>query len=271
MEKINVFVETIYQNVEGNKKEIEDLKMEMRAHLLETVYELKAAGKSEQEAIDLAMKRFGGEKEMRFAITEMFKVQGVFAKWVLYLAVGFLIINFSIFGLILWNENNNMDELSSITEQISEKLNEAGTITPDIQKEVESIVERTGYLTEVSIYKSIGFDESQTPDYEYKRTIWSPKWMGAESFLYGNGNEQWFIKMMYRTFDTLLVVMLFAGLSIYWTLFSIWAIINAYQQRRLKISWIITFILLNVMGYLIYRYSSYLSNWKRTKSHLEPI
>ena len=62
MKEIDVFIDSVYQNVGGNKKEIQDLKAEMKSHLIEAVHELKAEGKTEQEAIEIAINRFGGEK-----------------------------------------------------------------------------------------------------------------------------------------------------------------------------------------------------------------
>ena len=94
MKQIEAFVDSVYQNVGGNKKEIKELKAEMKSHLLEAVHELKAEGKSEQEAINIAIERFGGEKEMRSVVGQLFKAQKTFAKWVLYVAVTFLFISF---------------------------------------------------------------------------------------------------------------------------------------------------------------------------------
>ena len=47
----------------------------MRNHLLETVHELKLEGKSENEAINIAIERFGGQEEMRSIVHQLFKDQ----------------------------------------------------------------------------------------------------------------------------------------------------------------------------------------------------
>ncbi|WP_423251548.1 permease prefix domain 1-containing protein, partial [Priestia megaterium] len=52
MKKINQFVDSIYSDVSG--KEAEEMKEEMRTHLIETVEDLKLEGKSEKEAIEIA-------------------------------------------------------------------------------------------------------------------------------------------------------------------------------------------------------------------------
>ena len=68
MKQIEDFVDSVYHGVGGNEKEIQELKAEMKGHLLEAVHELKKEGKSEQEAINIAIERFGGEKEMRSVV-----------------------------------------------------------------------------------------------------------------------------------------------------------------------------------------------------------
>ncbi|QUG41916.1 hypothetical protein KD050_01020 [Psychrobacillus sp. INOP01] len=55
-----------------------------------------------------------------------------------------------------------------------------------------------------------------------------------------------------RHFDSFLTLVLFLGVAVYATLLTIWAIINAYHHRRLNVGWVLTFALLNVVGYLIY-------------------
>jgi hypothetical protein len=265
MKQIESFIDSVYQNVGGNEREIQELKSEMRNHLLEAVHELKSDGKSEQEAIDIAIERFGGENEMRAVVGQLFKAQKVFAKRTLYLAVGFLIVALSIFSFLWQNAEDNGQKLSLITTKISDVLENKEVITPEMKKEIERRVESTNHISEVSIYNSkyirtegknfVSYNtELKNPDYRYKRKLWVPEWLGVDGFFpYGNGDEQWYVEMKFRSFDTLLTVVLFVGIAVYWTLFSIWAITYAYHHRRLNIGWIIVFALFNVLGYLVYR------------------
>ncbi|MGE6686157.1 hypothetical protein ACQKEV_16330, partial [Paenisporosarcina sp. NPDC076907] len=55
-------------------------------------------------------------------------------------------------------------------------------------------------------------------------------------------------------------LILLVGVAIYWTLFSIWAIINAYHNKRLNIGWVLAFIIFNVLGYLVYKLSQQITN-----------
>src|SRR5688572_30000178 len=92
MKQIESFVDEVYQNVGGNKKEIQELKTEMQSHLLEAVHELKSEGKSEQEAIDIAIERFGGKKEMLSVVGQLFNVQKAFAKRLLFVGIAILLL-----------------------------------------------------------------------------------------------------------------------------------------------------------------------------------
>ncbi|NER42985.1 hypothetical protein G3M54_21320 [Bacillus megaterium NBRC 15308 = ATCC 14581] len=75
MKRIEAFVDSMYLNVDGDKQEIEELKAEMKNHLFESVQELKEGGKTEQQAITIAIQRFGEEKEMRAVIGQLFEIQ----------------------------------------------------------------------------------------------------------------------------------------------------------------------------------------------------
>ena len=55
----------------------------------------------EEEAIEIAIERFGGEQEMRSVIGQLFKALKTFAKWVLYLAVTILVFSSTVFGVYL--------------------------------------------------------------------------------------------------------------------------------------------------------------------------
>ena len=61
--------------------------------------------------------------------------------------------------------------------------------------------------------------------------------------------------MEIQRFNDFVFISLLAGIAVYWALFTIWAIINAYHHRRLNVGWFIAFALLNIIGYLVYYFS----------------
>lgn len=267
MTKIEAFVDSVYQNVGGNKKEIQELKAEMTSHLMESVYELKLEGKTDQEAIELAIERFGGEKEMRSIVGQLFKAQKIFAKWMLYIAVSILFLSLFIFGLLYIQSDSDANELSVIATHINDVLENKEVISPDMGNEIERFIESTNQIASVEIidvsdikktedfggYGDVfNYVEQAKPDYQYKRIVWAPEWLSPDFYDYGNGDNQWYVNMKHRSFGDLESLVLFVGLAIYWTLFSIWAVINAYHQKRLNIGWTLTFIVFNIVGYLVY-------------------
>lgn len=264
MKQIETYVDEIYQNTKGNKKEIQELKAEMKSHLLEAVHELKEEGKSEQEAIELAIERFGGEKEMRSVVGQLFKAQKMFAKWVLYLAIFFLILSSAGFGFLWVVAEQNSHEISNDKTEIFNILHNKEAISEDMKKEIDGLVNGSEDISKIQIYNVrdvkrdaesntsiFEYVENAKPNYQFERKIRAPEWLFA---LYpsGEGDSEWYINLEVRYNEPIMGSVLLVGVAIYITLFTIWATINAYHHRRLNIGWIFTFALLNVVGYLLY-------------------
>lgn len=265
MKQIETFVDSVYQDASGNSKEIQELKAEMKNHLLEAVHELKSEGKSEQEAIEIAIERFGGEKETRSVVGQLFKAQKVFAKWVLYLAIFCLVTTATVFGVIWSIEEQNSHENSITATKIFDLLEGKETISEDMEEEIKDYIQETDQISKVKIfnvrdvkresesYSSIfEYVKNAKPNYQYQRAVWSPEWLLVDFFPYGNGDSEWYVDMETRHIGSFMTLVLFVGVAVYSTLFTIWATINAYHHRRLNAGWILAFALLNVVGYLIY-------------------
>ena len=251
MKQIEAFVDSVYQNVGGNKKEIQELKAEMKSHLLEAVHELKSEGKSEEEAINIAIERFGGEKELRSVVGQLFKAQKTFAKWVLVTALAFLIICGTLLGSTIIKENKMVSVENSTFNEIYQMIENEENLTPSIQKEIKSLMESKDNLISLKIYNLRNAEEEV---FEYKRQITDSKWLYS---YYDNGmginDDNWEIDMGIQRFNDYIFIGLLLGIAVYWTLFTIWALINAYHHRRLNIGWVLVFALFNVFGYLIYQ------------------
>jgi cytochrome c-type biogenesis protein CcmH/NrfF len=258
MKQVDAYVDSVYHQVGGHNKEIEELKTEMKSHLLEAVYDLKLEGKTEQEAIEIAIERFGGEKEMRVIVGQLFQAQKLFAKWVLYTSVIFFLLTFIIFFSFSLNHQLNMNERNSIHTKISKLLGDSDVVSHEVQEEIKTLVKESGQISKVQIYniKNIddvfGYIEYSKPNFEYKQNIWVPKTRFIDLWRDGQGDSNWFIFFTYRSFDNLGTLALLVGIAAFYPLFSIWAIINAYHQKRLNAAWIIIFIIFNVIGYLLY-------------------
>ncbi|CAH0346324.1 permease prefix domain 1-containing protein [Bacillus sp. CECT 9360] len=141
MKQIDKYVNSIYKDVAGDKQEIEDLRQEMRSHLLEAVEELKAKGKSEEEAIRIAIENFGGKNQIVKGLSEFFKVQKKFTNYVLSFALIFFV--FGIITLVSsWIE----------AEHFYKKGEQFGTVETEkntIFNEVFDVLDTTNKINEV--------------------------------------------------------------------------------------------------------------------------
>ncbi|MFD6442816.1 permease prefix domain 1-containing protein [Peribacillus sp. NPDC060186] len=271
MKEIEAFVNSVYQNVGGNKKEIQELKDEMKGHLLEAVHELKLEGKSEQEAIEIAIERFGGEKEMRSIVGQLFKAQRIFAKRVLHIALSFFVLTSVIIGVLWAMDEADMNENWSVTEKIigTEKtvgiLEGKETISEDMKEEIDALVQDKNQILNLQVYKmadvkkvtesgSISYHvDEATPVYRIGKSPSDEKnWMLIDLGYEVNDNNTWFVQMESIKLFAFIPFISLIGFAIYATLFTIWATINAYHHKRLNVGWVIAFAFLNVVGYLIY-------------------
>lgn len=262
MKQIDAFVDSVYANVGGNRnrKELEELKEEMKTHLLEAVHDLKQAGTSEQEAIEIAIERFGGETEMRSIVGQLFNAQTVFAKWVLYIAIAFLVIGSTVTGLAFAMNAQYKNENSKIAATIVGMLTNKEVIPDDIQTEIKKLVQHTDQISQVQIYKTKDvksetehgtsyFNHDAMPVYQYDRSVWA---LDRIDYYYAIGDE-WFVHLESNYAVAYFDFILTASIAIYAVLFTIWATINAYHHRRFHVGWIFVFALLNVIGYMVYR------------------
>lgn len=261
MKQIEAFVDSFYQNIGGNKKEIQELKEEMKGHLLEAVHELKSEGKSEQEAINIAIERFGGEKEMRSVVGQLFKVQKTFAKRVLYTAIALLLISTLIFSIVMPLEKVKYHQSNQVASQILNSLGDNEGIPTQLETDIQEIVQSSGIITGISIYdheKLFSFtNEDVEPIYSFREegsfNIWNN--MGLLNYIgYGESNNTWHVSIESKSYEGAAIILLLVGIVVYWTLFTIWATINAYHHKRLNAGWIIVFALFNILGYLIYKF-----------------
>ena len=231
MKQIEAFVDEVYHSVGGNKKEIQELKAEMKSHLLESVHELKSEGMNEQEAIKHAIERFGGEKEMRSVVGQLFKAQKSFAKWVLYLAIAIILFTASAFWFIWTIEEENANENSIVATQISEILNDQNNITEEMKKEISSLIKGTDQISKLEIYNVsnvanvnvvLDYVRETKADYRYEQEVWNPEWLQADFFPYANWDNQWYVGMETKHIGDWLAIILFSGVAIYGTLFTVW-------------------------------------------------
>jgi len=264
----------ICKNSRGSKKEIEDLKQKMRSHLTQTVQELIADGKNEQESIELAISRFGGKNQIQDELAHVFSVQKKFGNVILAVALIFLVVGVSF--LIAERVTNNQfikrnNDLSFEQKMITQaaQTNDLKLLDKTVKKMfVEAKKNQIAYVALVQLPDDYKFDPENPTfmepthlgeiKYQYPENIKSVKEFGmigmisSQDFLSDNrylqiGMKQYANNNQYAIFKQIGV----GCIMIYWILFGIWATVKAYHLRRSNVGWIAIFFVLNVAGYLL--------------------
>jgi len=260
MKQIEAFVDSVYQSVGGNKKEIKELKAEMRSHLLEAVHDLKKEGKSEQEAVQLAINRFGGEQEMRYEISQLYHKQKLFARGVLFAAITLLIVAIISFQFLYQRDYLSSNDFPHrINERIIDILGDHETITEEVKKEVESIVQSSKRISKVEIYNTKGLDgnklfnyvENHKPTYSYSNDAYTTRLLWAGYYSAGNGMGDWFVHTSAFGYYVISILILVVGIVLYWALFTIWAIVYAFHTtKKVSVRWTLIFLFFNIIGFV---------------------
>jgi len=274
MKKIEEYINFICKNTRGTKKEIEELKQEMRSHLTQTVQELSADGKTEQESIELAIARFGGKHQIQGELAKIFTFQKKLTKVILSFALIFFVLGIS--SIILDVMDNQRINISApIFAEESNKISDvAKTNNLDLlDKTVRDLLSATdnkityvvlGNFPDNLDPKSLIISNTTRPkyqgeiEYQYPENIQNVQESGiiASGVTIMSGGEPKYLEIGSKDY-AISKKFPFAAIvgvgfcMLYWVLFGIWATINAYHTKRLNVAWGIIFFVLNVVGYLL--------------------
>ncbi|MFC4812916.1 permease prefix domain 1-containing protein [Paenibacillus sp. GCM10023250] len=259
MKQIEAFVDSVYQNAGGNKKEIKELKAEMRSHLLEAVHELKKEGKSEKEAAELAIERFGGEQEMRYELAQLYHKKGLIAKRVLFAAITVLIVAIISFQFLYQRDYLSSNDFPHrMNDKIINSLKDHESLTDEVKKEVETIVQSHKRVNKIEIYNTKGLEgdelfnnlENSKPLYSYSNDVYTKRLLWAGYYRGGNGVGDWFVYTSAFGYYVESILILVLGVALYWALFTIWAIIYAFHTtKKVSVKWTLIFLFFNMIGF----------------------
>lgn len=160
MKQIDEFVDSIYANVDGD--EAKELKEEMRGHLVETVAELKANGKTEQEAIDIAISRFGDQNQIKRGLFQLFKSQSKVIKNLFRTSGIALALGLVVLVSILWREYE-VEAVNQTASNVAMTL-EDSTLSEQKTTEIASLVEKTGAIEYFVVYQNSKDSPLQTKE-----------------------------------------------------------------------------------------------------------
>ena len=229
MKQIEEFIDDVYQDAAGNKNEIEELKGEMKVHLVEAAHELMTEGKSEQEAIKIAINRFGGEKEMRFVVSELFKIQKAFGRVVLYIGVAILLLSSAMFGFFLKTGNGRTMEYSDISFEIAKMVEADPEISVPTEANIESLLNEASYIKKMKVYLN---GDRENPVYKLDKKTNTAFSLAYSDLYLGNGTGNSFVEIRILDYRDIGFLTLFFGITCFGVLFIIWTIINIYHKRK---------------------------------------
>ncbi|WP_156316748.1 permease prefix domain 1-containing protein [Bacillus sp. FJAT-22090] len=229
MKQIEGFVDSVYQNVGGNKKELQELKAEMKSYLLEAVHELKLEGKSEQVAVEIAIKRFGKENELRSAISEIFETQKVFGKMLLYIGIAILLLSTIVFSYFLSIGNQRTSEQSEIAYEIGDIVESNPELSEATEEKIEKLLNDAVYIKKMNVYLN---EDRENPVYELNKSTNQTFSLMYSDLYYGSGDINSFIEIKVLDYRNIGFLTMFFGFTCFVVLFIIWAIINIYHKKR---------------------------------------
>ncbi|WP_284641574.1 permease prefix domain 1-containing protein [Paenibacillus silviterrae] len=257
--RIEDYIQSVFRGFEGDPQELEELKEEMRVHLLEAVKELQEEGLSEEAGVSLALERFGSGKQLQHEMLSTLSVQHVFARRLLYVSMAFALIGVLIFGYFFAQEQLHMAQKSKLDTGVWELLKGQTEITPQLREQLDRLASENLYGTEyIALFRAETLLEDPFPTalekavYLYPRDAVYDEYHGAG----GGSGPEW---AMQSQTDPALHTGYRQGWSlpffaVYWVLFALWGIITAYHQRRLSLAWVLLFSLLNFAGYALFRF-----------------
>jgi hypothetical protein len=180
------------------------MKEEMRTHLIETVEDLKLEGKSEQEAIEIALNRFGDEKQITKGLFSLFKEQGTIVKKLFRCSIVLLIVGFIfLVALIIRDQmiSSKNDKAFLTIQNLIDNLGDK----PLSQNEKERIVNTTVKglkIEDFALYKKPEgspkkFKESQFPEI-YSKMNQVIEYGDEKEWDAGIENQNWYAEFTYK-------------------------------------------------------------------------
>jgi hypothetical protein len=258
MKKINLYIDSLYKHMDESSDEVQELKQEMKNHLLQTVNELKVEGKSEEESIEIAINRFGKRNQVENELSEVFKVQRKFATTILIVSlVSFLLAVICLISYKVIDNNFSLKVPESLQTNVEYRLKKGEVIS---NEEVNKLlIKYKKQFRYVALYKE---NNHSSPDIIYPSSFSSKEVQSDNSTLTTSVNSPdgtiWTVRYGFDikgfnfSIKPILSISAVILLVVYWLFFGIWCVINAYHRNKLSLAWIILFFILNVVAYAIF-------------------
>ncbi|MTK10954.1 MAG: hypothetical protein F8N39_02270 [Clostridiaceae bacterium] len=270
MDRIDRYLDSIYRGASDSSKEAEDLKQEMRSHLIQTVKELQENGVTEEESVRIAIERFGEEFQIRNELNQVLKFQKLFAQKTLIASLVLLVISGILFITSFFVHKASMKSLDIMDSQIKTAENKlANEGITGVDKYLKELFkdEKNNKLTYIAIkelpkdYDSSKHDElfHGKIKYIYPEKIKDEYYSNRFGQEIISNNIKYFLETGVKTSANLDSSSMYRGLGILtfavcWVLWIIWSIINVHGYGYLNTKWCILLISTGILGYFIFSF-----------------
>ena len=265
MKQIDEYIDSLYKK-QGNSCEIQEMKAEMKAHLLDAMKDLKQEGNSEEDSIRIAIERFGSERYLRGELGKLLQHQRKFAKKILGAALSFLVIAVAMISGVQAFLHYQAHDNASMQTAIYKVLGSSDTITTQQQNQITSIIKEYNFGNNyVAIFHTPTLNDGWIHSLNEASLVYpqSPtvnKYFPETMVGTSEHPSHWMIQIQPKSGfvgnNIIWGLVPFILLVAYWVLFAVWAIIDAYRRKQLTMTWGVAFLVLNVLAWLLFRSGS---------------
>ncbi|APC39294.1 permease prefix domain 1-containing protein [Clostridium estertheticum] len=268
MDRIDKYLNSIYRGASDSSKETEDLKQEMRNHLMQTVKELQENGVTEEESVKIAIERFGEVFQIRNELNHVLSFQKLFASKIRVSSLILLALSVLLLVTAFILNQGYIKRISTMNPQIElieTKLINEGIASVDIYLKEIFKDDKNNQLTYVALKElPPNFDSSKNNEpfsgeikYSYPKKIESESYNNRSGHEVTVNNTKYLLETGVKTSANTDYSGFYLGLAILifmicWVLWIIWSIINVYRYGRLNTKWCILLILTGIIGYFIF-------------------
>lgn len=184
MNRIDDYIDNIYNNFDNGDEDAKILKEEMKAHLYEEVEELKNQGLSEEESIEKALGAFGQENSVVNEMNDVLRSRSIFTKMLIKAGIVVFVIGglFQIMSIFykVGNEQDLNNTSQYVINQIFYQLKNEDSVSEFKKLEIDRELDKFNKNNSNGLYY-IKIEKDNSLKYEYKKDV--PKDIIA------NGNE----------------------------------------------------------------------------------
>ncbi|CQR54878.1 permease prefix domain 1-containing protein [Paenibacillus riograndensis] len=289
--RIAAYVENLCRHMKEPSEQVNDFREEMTANLTSSVLEQMHQGLPEEEAVTEALARFGELGEVKKELVRIYNIKRTFAGIVLKGALSLLLLSAVVLGLIIgvWNEWAVSKYPKEAYAMVQGEANVRGTepLSEPLQQKLQNWVDRTWGVKGVSVEPTYGSVDYRGVDHRVNLFMYAENPLAEGMLRFVNAFEDApppeqegflvktnaFSEVGYNPADFDLdqtqypfvvhVAMTYFNYTFFYSLglfllggyallFTVWASMNAYYERRGNVAWVLLFLLTNVLGYGLY-------------------